>query len=165
MSLKKKVVMMVILPAVLYGTLVEAAKLYKVVDQYGNVSYQSRPAPLDPGVISEEKTFDTKEGKGGSSLSVIALRNPVVIYTAPNCNSCDQARELLNKLKIPYTDKNAQANTEVGKELKKVSGALTVPVITIGEKVIQGFARPWLESELLKAGYPVPKQQSSAPAP
>jgi glutaredoxin len=137
-----------------------AARLFKVVDQDGNVSYQARPAPLDPGVISEEKDFNVGKGKAGGSMATIARKNPIVIYSAPNCGSCTNARKYLDGLKIPYTDKNAQGNQKVAEELRKVSGALTVPVITIGKKVLSGYTEPWLESELGKVGYPVPKKQT-----
>lgn len=159
MIVKINIMLILMIPALFIAT-AEATRLFKVVDQYGNVSYQSRPAPLDPGVISEEKDFNIGKEKSDNSLASIARKNPVIIYSAPNCNSCNEARDFLDSLKIPYTDKNAQASIEVSNELKKVSGALTVPVITIGKKVLQGYTRPWLESELDKAGYPVPKKQA-----
>lgn len=159
MIIKKNIVLIAMLPALFIAT-TEATRLYKVIDQYGNVSYQSRPAPLDPGVISEEKNFKVGKDESGTSLASIARKNPVVIYTAPNCTSCDNARNFLDTMKIPYTDKNAQASIQISNELKKVSGATTVPVIVIGKKVLTGYTKPWLESELGKVGYPIPKKQT-----
>ena len=152
----KKNIFLAIAISTLFIAPIEAARLYKVVDEFGNVSYQARPAPLDPGVITEEKNFgDGGNKRPDNSLKQIARKNPVVLYTAPNCNSCDNARRYLDDLKIPYTDKNAQGNDEVSEELRRVSGALSVPVISVGKKVLTGFTKPWLESELKKAGYPV----------
>lgn len=158
----KKDIFLAVVISILYIAPIEAARLYKVIDEFGNVSYQARPAPLDPGVITEEKNF----GAGGpksqnNSLAQIARKNPVVLYTAPNCNSCDVARRFLDDLQIPYTDKNAQGNDEVSEELRRVSGGLTVPVITVGKKVLAGFTKPWLVSELEKAGYPVPGKKTA----
>lgn len=158
---RKKIILMITIMG-LYLPTAEATKMYKVVDQYGNVSYQSRPAPLDSGVISEEKDFAAGKGKPDSSMATIARKNPVVIYSAPNCGACANARKYLDGLKIPYTDKNAQADQKIADELKKVSGALTVPVITVGKKVLSGYTEPWLESELEKVGYPVQKKQTVA---
>jgi len=158
----KKDIFLVFVISILYVAPTGAARLYKVVDEFGNVSYQARPAPLDPGVITEEKNFgDGGQRTPNSSLAQIARKNPVVIYTAPNCNSCDNARKFLDNLNIPYTDKNAQGNDEVSEELRRVSGGLTVPVITIGKKALVGFTKPWLESELEKAGYPVPGEKTA----
>ena len=156
----KNIYLAIVISVVFIGP-TEAARLYKVVDEFGNVSYQARPAPLDPGVITEEKNFDAGgQPSPNNSLAQIARKNPVIIYTAPNCNSCDNARRFLDDLNIPYTDKNAQGNDEVSEELRSVSGGLSVPVITVGKKVLTGFAKPWLESELEKAGYTVPRKKT-----
>ncbi len=154
MAAKKNIFLVIAISTLFIGP-IEAARLYKVIDEFGNVSYQARPAPLDPGVITEEKNFGAGTKKSEPSMAQIARKNPVILYTAPNCNSCDVARRFLDDLKIPYADKNAQGSDEVSEELRRVSGGLTVPVITIGKKVLAGFTKPWLVSELEKAGYPV----------
>jgi glutaredoxin len=70
------------------------------------------------------------------------------------CGSCDLARLYLEKRKVPFTEKNLDNNPETQQELKKKSGSLSAPTITIGEKVMNGYLESLLEGELDAAGYP-----------
>lgn len=126
----------------------QADKLYKWVDKDGRVSYHDRP-PTDGGYRVEEKSLSSKAG-GEEAVD----RPAVVLYSAPNCPSCDQAREYLKRRQVPFTDKNAASDLKVQEELKKKAGALTVPVLLVGEKVMKGYLESLLEGELDQAGYP-----------
>jgi hypothetical protein len=62
---------------------------------------------------------------------------------------------------VPFTEKNLENNPALQQELKKKTGSLSVPVITIGEKVMNGYLESLLGGELDAAGYP--KTGASAP--
>jgi glutaredoxin len=132
-----------------------AVKLYKWVDEDGNVTYHDRPPP-EPGYSVEQKDFKLrgKTVKSGGAADRAADESPVVLYTAPKCTACDMARAYLDKRNVPFTDRNVSGDAEAIKELQEKSGALTVPTIMVGSKVMKGYMESLLEGELDAAGYP-----------
>lgn len=133
----------------------QAAPLYKWVDSQGRVSYHDQPPPEGSGYRVEKKNL----GSGGTSGADEALEQaiekyPVVLYSVPVCGSCDLARLYLEKRKVPFTEKNLENNPALQQELKKKTGSLSVPTITIGEKVMNGYLESLLGGELDAAGYP-----------
>jgi len=127
-----------------------AERLYKWVDKDGSVHYGSSPPPSDVEAVQK----NIRVGSHGAGAPDLGDKPPVVLYTVPKCGSCDEARTYLNKRGIPFTDKNVEGDTKVQEELKKKSGSLSVPTITIGEKVMRGYMESLLEGELDSAGYP-----------
>lgn len=133
----------------------QAGTLYKWVDSQGRVSYHDKPPPEGSDVRVEEKNI----GSGGKSdkddtLEKIIEKYPVVLYSVPACGSCDLARNYLDKRKIPYSEHNLENNVELQQKMKQKYGALSAPIITIGEKVMKGYVESLLEGELDTAGYP-----------
>ena len=136
---------------------VYAAKLYKWVDQDGSVTYRDRvpTEEIDEGDYQiEEKDIRTGSGaEYGLGATMRRFKFPVTLYSANTCASCDLARDYLKKRGIPFKEKNVQSSQGLADELTRISGELRVPVITVGDKVIKGFAQRWLDSELGQAGY------------
>lgn len=133
----------------------QAAPLYKWVDSQGRVSYHDRPPPEGSGYRVEQKRI----GSGARSdtddtLEQVVEKYPVILYSVPVCGSCDLARIYLEKRKVPFTEKNLENNPETQQELKKKSGSLSAPTITVGEKVLNGYLESLLAGELDAAGYP-----------
>jgi glutaredoxin len=141
----------------------QAAPLYKWVDDQGRVSYHDQPPPEGSGYRVEQKNL----GSGGTfrtdeALEQAVAKYPVVLYSVPVCGSCDLARIYLEKRKVPFTEKNLENNPALQQELKQKTGSLSVPAITIGEKVMNGYLESLLGGELDAAGYP--KIGGAAPA-
>lgn len=141
-----------------------AAKLYKWVDERGNVSYQDRPPPEGVGRV-EEKTV--REGRGVDSGSPAATeaatKSPVTLYMVPKCSPCDAARVYLKKRGVPFTEINvSEKNPQAQQEMVKKIGELSVPTITVGSKIMQGYVESLLAGELDQAGYPKPEAGSEA---
>lgn len=132
-----------------------AAKLYKWVDRQGNVSYRDYPPPEGSGYRAEEKPIrlGSPSGKKDDPNARAAEKFPIVLYTAPKCDSCGLARAYLEKRKVPYTEKNVEGNLKLQDELKTKSGSLTVPTILVGTKLMKGYLESLLEGELDQAGY------------
>ena len=145
---------------------VQAETLYKWVDDDGAVSYHHRPPPDVDGYDVEIKEIRSSDEEGrGLGSTVRAFKYPVTLYTSTKCATCDQARNYLREKKVSFKEKNVQEDQALGDELRKVSGAFSVPVITVGETVVTGFAQRWLESELIKAGYinkPQPRKETKS---
>jgi len=136
-----------------------AGKLYKWVDQYGNVSYQDRPPPEGQGKV-EEKTV--RDGRGGSSgdptAADAAAKAPVTLYMVPKCSPCDMARSYLKKRGVPFSEINvSEKYPQAQQDMIKKIGELSVPTITVGSKVMQGYVESLLAGELDQAGYPKPE--------
>lgn len=142
-----------LLCAILLLPVAHGVRLYKWVDEEGNVTYHDRPPPTDARYRVERKDFKVG-GKAAAQSGQVAQKFPVVLYTTPQCTSCAMARAYLDKRKVPFTDKNVEGNQELLKELKEKTGSLTVPTIMVGSKIMKGYLESLLEGELDAAGYP-----------
>ena len=158
--------------AVLVTTLavapVYAAKLYKWVDERGNVSYQDRPPPEGQGKVEEKYLRDSRGGVGGNPAAAeAAAKSPVILYMVPTCIPCDMARTYLKQRGVPFREINvSEKNTQAQQEMIKKVGQLSVPTILIGSKVMLGYVESILSGELDQAGYPKPETSpASAEAP
>lgn len=81
---------------------------------------------------------------------------PVTLYTAPICKeACAQARAVLNKRGIPFTEIQVW-NVETLEELKKAAGNDSVPALVVGRSVQSGFDQGRYDALLDSAGYPAP---------
>ena len=145
-----------LLLALLMCAPVQAAKLYKWVDERGNITYLDHPPPEGQGRV-EEKTVRLKPGSDGGdpSSAAAAAKFPVTLYMTPKCSPCDAARAHLKRRKIPFaeidvSEKNPQAQEEMRQKVQEVA----VPTITVGSKIMRGYIDSLLDGELDQAGYP-----------
>ncbi len=134
---------------------VQAGELYRSVDKEGKVHYSDSPLPDTEDV--EELKF-AKEPAQDESLPYETQRArqnfPVTLYSIPSCESaCTQARDLLHKRGIPFTEKSLVTQEEID-AFRKDSGDSQVPAITIGKTWLKGFLAEQWNSELDIAGYP-----------
>jgi glutaredoxin len=127
-------------------------KLYKWVDENGNVTYQDRPPPEQTGQVQEFEQSSYEAGAGGPDAAMPDVE--LVLYAIDECDVCDMVRTLLDERGLPFTEKDAQSDVEVQDELRQVSGRLSVPVLTIGEEVLTGYNRELILNELEDAGFP-----------
>ncbi len=148
---------LVVALAVIGFSAAQAGTLYKWVDSNGKVSYHDQPPPDGAGYRVEEKNIgDGKKSgeKEDESLAKVAEKFPVILYSVPDCGSCDLARIYLQKRKVPFTEQNLNADPNLQQTLKKKIGSLSAPTIMVGEKVMKGYVESLLEGELDAAGYP-----------
>ena len=133
-----------------------AGKLYKWVDERGNISYQDRPPPEGRGQVEEKNVRDRAGSSAGSSAGVdAATKAPVTLYMVPKCSPCDAARLYLKKRGVPFSEINvSEKNPKAQDEMRKKIGELSVPTITVGAKIMQGYVESLLSGELDQAGYP-----------
>ncbi len=76
----------------------------------------------------------------------------VKIYSTPTCHYCKQAKDYLDEKGIDYDAFDVTADKEALAEMKKVSGARSVPVICIGDEVIVGFEKGHVDRALKALG-------------
>lgn len=140
---------------------VSAERLYKWVDQYGNVSYQDKPPPEGSGRVEEKKVRLGPSSAGGE----LGGKGPVTLYSAPKCRECDIARLHLKQRKVPFSEIDvSEKNPEAQQEMIKKVGALLIPTLTVGSKVMKGYMESLLDGELDSAGYPKSPEKAAAAA-
>jgi glutaredoxin len=86
-------------------------------------------------------------------LRQLATRFPVTLYGAKDCPPCDAGRQLLLQRGVPFTEKQLVSDDDVV-ALERLTGARTVPALTIGAQVLRGLSHAEWASYLDLAGYP-----------
>lgn len=134
---------------------VYGAKMVRVVDEDGSVTYQSAPSSEEGGEV-EERDIESAEDPEDARLAMdrAILEWPVTIYSTEQCKTCDVIRKQLEKRKIPYDEKFPAKDVVVYNELQEVSGGKSIPVIVIGETVLTQYSYLALKQALTQAGYP-----------
>jgi glutaredoxin len=132
-----------------------AGKLYRWVDPQGKVHYGDL-VPVDAVRVEVRQFSDVAiPGEDLSYETRRAQQNfPVTLYVADSCTDpCSDARSLLNKRGVPFTEKNLKTQEDMD-AFKVLSGFDTVPVLGIGRALLKGFLAEKWNSELDFAGYP-----------
>jgi len=155
----KQVALLAVVGLMTFPGLAVSQNLYKWVDEYGNVTYQDTPPPNS--VEYEEQDFadpatEPAPGGGvGQQLNDAIERNPVTLYSIPQCDACDLVRLFLENHSVPFAEKDIQGNLSSQQELQSVSGQLTVPTILVGSDVVDGYSRSGIRKALTDNGYPM----------
>lgn len=160
-----KITTILISALMLLGT-AHAQKMYKWVDEQGSVFYQDHPPPgADDTVEAYAEDTELIDEQETEPASAAAGKHPVTLFSIPVCDACDLVRNILQKNRVPFTEKDANDNPAVQNELMKLSGQLSVPLLAVGQKVVYGYNSIAIEEELSNAGYldgEKPKQTEAA---
>jgi glutaredoxin len=149
-----------------------AQQIFKIVGPDGRITFSDRQ-PADPAAKASPATVVGMEGAAATPVSSLpfevrqaASRYPVTIYTSPGCSTCARGRALLQSRGIPFSEKTL-ATKEDADALMRLTGAASLPVLTIGSQQLQGFSDSEWTQFLDAAGYPKTSQLPSAyvPAP
>jgi glutaredoxin len=134
-----------------------AEQMYKWVDETGKTHYSDQTPP------ATAKSIQEKNVKGGNesdaqlpyATQMASKKYPVTFYgSSTHCTEvCVKAKQLLSKRGIPFSEKDASDPAEA-ENLKKLIGALEVPVLVVGDNKIKGFEEGSWQSALDAAGYP-----------
>lgn len=133
-----------------------AAGVYSWTDPAtGKTVYSDQPPP--PSIKGQQKNMqgNSIETSGpGYAMKEAMKKAPVVLFVSECGSPCDDARKLLNKRNIPFQLKNPQTQEAYAAELKKLTGALAVPVLQIGPQLIKGYEPTGWNNALDAVGYP-----------
>ncbi len=164
--MKRMVLLLACLAIMTLG--VQAGELFRWVDKDGKVHYSdTRPAEVTEverkkfssgSEQNEDLPYETRRAKQNF---------PVTLYVTKDCGQiCDQARKMLSKRGIPFTEKMLQTkqDAEDFRHLSGIDGV--VPVLGVGKNFLKGYLESQWNSELDIAGYPktAPYRTPSAPA-
>lgn len=125
-----------------------AAKMYKWVDQEGNVSYQDSPPPVGSKIIREE---DIKVPTSPAQIPTQPTQ-AVIVYTVTNCEACEILLLRLKNWGVPVQQESLQ-NREVQARILQLSDSLQAPTLFIGDNLISNLDSANLSAELRKVGY------------
>ncbi|NOZ10362.1 MAG: glutaredoxin family protein [Gammaproteobacteria bacterium] len=132
-----------------------AQRTYRWVDEDGKVTYQDALPP--DGALSVEEKNNPNYGPistGDTGATIAASKYPVILYSISDCTGCDAARNYLKGRGVPFTEKNVEKNAVLQQEMREKVGALTVPTLVVGKKIMKGYMESLLAGELDQAGYP-----------
>lgn len=155
-----------VLMFVVIASTVSAQGVYRYKDPVtGATVVTDQPPPKT--VQGVEKEFSATPGSSQDVPYETARameKYPVVVYTTLECGDpCTQARDLLNKRGVPFTEKIV-ATTEQIEELKKLVGSRNVPSISVGSQAFEGFSADSWNKLLDLAGYPKTAPYGSKPS-
>ena len=74
----------------------------------------------------------------------------ITVYSTPTCPYCKMVKEYLTEKGVQFTDVNVAEDKAKAQEMIEKSNQMGVPVIDIDGKIIIGFDKAALESELSK---------------
>ncbi len=148
-----------------------SAQIYRWTDDKGRLHVTDTPPPTTAKNVRKSGEPPAHEPTPAEPFALQRARTkfPITLYTAPDCEGCNEARKLLNARGLPF--KEISVTTEVQHaELKKVVGSATVPAMIVGSTVQRGFEPGVYQGLLDSAGYPktgdlAPRSQEEPKAP
>lgn len=99
-------------------------------------------------------------GGSGSELQLpYAVRQasekfPVILYTSAGCVTCKDARALLERRGVPFSERVANSEEEVAEIGRQLGGDAVLPSISVGRQSARGFSAAAWNELLDAAGYP-----------
>lgn len=133
---------------------VQAQTIYRIVGPDGKVTFSDKP-PISAATAIE--TNDQPASRSTAPLPYVlrqaVAKYPVTLYTGSDCSPCEAGRSLLNSRGIPFTEKLIQTQDDT-QALQRISGDISLPLVTIGAQQIKGFSDAEWGQFLTAAGYP-----------
>jgi glutaredoxin len=129
--------------------------LWRWSDYRGQINYGDRPPPDAQNLLRIDLLTIGEQTQSMLPYQVrrAASNFPVMLFTAKNCPPCAPARAFLNKRGIPFAERTIESSDDV-MELKRLTGADGVPVLTLGSKPMLAFNQEDWTDGLDATGYP-----------
>ena len=139
------------------ATLVQGQTIYKLERPDGRVTFTDRlPTTPDAGKVVATGTGAHSVASTANlpfELKQVTTKYPVTLYTAPQCNPCENARAHLVARGVPFSERTV-STAEDSAQLQRISGEASLPFLTIGSQRVKGFSAPEWTQYLDAAGYP-----------
>jgi glutaredoxin len=160
-----------LLAAALGAAALPAAAQYKVVGPEGSITYTDRPPADAAAKVSNlgraNPTVAAPQDLLPAELRLAATRFPVTLYSTAECPPCDEARQLLLRRGVPFTEKLVISEDDAA-AMQRALGQRNVPSLTIGTQALRGLSPTEWGAYLDLAGYPsesrLPKDWKPPPA-
>ncbi|TXT38175.1 MAG: hypothetical protein FD135_3133 [Comamonadaceae bacterium] len=143
---------------------VQAQAVYRIVGPDGKVSFSDKPVGAANNKVTPVENIESAAPSSTVTLPFelrqVVSKYPVMLYTSKSCAPCDSGRNLLTARGVPFTEKTITTALDA-EALQKLSGATSLPFMTIGAQHVAGFSSTEWTQYLDVAGYPA---QSKLPA-
>ena len=147
-----------------------AAGQYRWVDKEGRTNFGDGP-PRDAKSVQrlDVRGSDSADGQKDFpyELRRAAERFPVTLFTTASCQPCELARSFLRGRGVPYQERTV-SNEADSDELRRISGGIRLPVMTVGRQAQTPFDPEAWSATLDAAGYPrgsmLPRSYTPPPA-
>lgn len=168
----KVLMALAVMAASAFSPLTQAQQIYRIVGPDGKVTFsdQAPPAAKSASLGGTANAAPAATGAGlPFELRQLAGKYPVTLYSSDNCEPCNSGRALLTGRGIPFTEKTVNT-AEDTQALERLSGAASLPFMTLGSQQIKGFSDAEWTQYLNAAGYPASSAlpasyRAPAPAP
>lgn len=137
----------------------QAQTVYRIVGADGRVTFSDKPS-VSAALAGKASAADMPVAAPSASgvalpfeLRRVVNQFPVTLYTASNCAPCEQGRSLLLKRGVPFSEKTIFSALDT-QALQTLSGATSVPLLTIGTQQIHGYSEGEWTQYLNIAAYP-----------
>jgi glutaredoxin len=150
-----------------FGASAQEKQLYRYTDADGHVVYTDKAPPPSAKNVQPKKitanVIETNEIPLAAQLA--SQKYPVTLYTYDCGELCRNAEALLNRRGVPFATVNVAEPDGMAK-LQALTGANSVPVLQVGEKLVaKGLLEARWQSMLDEAGYPkTPTPRRTPPA-
>lgn len=134
--------------------------IYKIVGPDGSVTFSDVPPSSTQGKAVQSLSTNGSATPSSFAGFPVALREaarkyPVTLYTAPQCEACDAARDYLQQRGIPFAEKTITTNADIKAYKALSNGSDQLPLVIIGStKLSTGFSSSNWNIALDAAGYP-----------
>src|SRR6266699_384420 len=122
------------------GAVAAQQQLYRWTDERGRLHVADTPPPPGAKDVHQWRVTASSAAESGSEPYVLRQarkESPVTLYTAADCEPCNDARKLLNSRGIPF--KEVSVTEKEVNDLVKLAGSASVPVIVVGNATQKGF--------------------------
>lgn len=140
----------------LAAPLASAQGVYRIVGPDGKVTYSDQPPPA----ATNARPVGGATPSAGSAAPALPAearqavgRYPVTLYTGADCAPCDSGRSFLSARGIPFAEKTVNSSEDVA-AFKRLSGATSLPLLTVGGQQLKGYSATEWGQYLDAAGYP-----------
>ena len=129
------------------ANLAQAVEIYECRDETGTITFQDRCPPGSTPV--NERNYNTGLPTGAEN----AQRPPLKLYMIPDCDTCSQVKEFLEIRNLQFSEVDVSEDVDLQNELTEVAGELKVPVLLVGDKVLNGYNRAVFIQALTESGH------------
>ncbi len=136
----------------------QAQTVYRIVGPDGKVTFSDKP-PVDPANATARSAAGKSTGARADGnnlpfeLRQVVARYPVTLYSSTGCAPCAAGRLVLQARGVPFTEYLISSANDVD-ALQRLSGASSLPFLTIGGQKIKGYSEAEWTQFLNAANYP-----------
>ena len=146
-----------IVAALVAATLADAQTTYRWIDKSsGKTLFSDQPPP--PGASRVVKQTGAQPGDEPQlpyATRQAAAKFPVTLYTTASCaDACQQARDLLIRRGVPFTEKQLKNEAEFAELTRLLGSEAGFPSLSVGRQYLRGLANDAWNELLDLAGYP-----------